>query len=64
MIIYSFLTTSLSITLLSLLNSAGIFLSLSISTLPGFAFKLSNYDFPAKLDVSTPVAPFKSAFVA
>ena len=47
-----FLTTSLSTTFLSLLKSAGTVFSLSISILS---------DLAAKLDVSTPAAPLKSA---
>ena len=54
-----FLTTSLFITLLNLLKSTG-----TIFTLSTLAFKLVMFDFSARLDVSIPVAPFKSVYVA
>ena len=62
-----FLTISLSTTLLcllSLLTSAGAVFALPSSILYTSAFKLAKFYFDAKLDVSTSVAPFKSAFVA
>ena len=59
-----FLTTSLSISLLSLLKTGEAVFRLSISILSTSASKLAKSDVPAKLDVSTSVAPFKSAFVA
>ena len=58
---------SLSTTLLrvlSLLTSAWAVFALSLSILSTSAFKLAKFYFAAKLDVSTSVAPLKSAFVA
>ena len=50
--------------LLSLLKSPGTLFSLSVSILSTSVFNLAKSAFAAKLDVSAPVAPFKSAFVA
>ena len=58
-----FLTTSLCTTLLNLIKSTGTLLNLSISILSTSVFNLARLDFIARLEVSTPVAPFKSAFV-
>ena len=55
-ITHSFLV--LSFTLLSLLESSGTAVSLSILILSTSAFKLAKSDFGAKQDVSTPVARF------
>ena len=46
--------TSLSTILLRLLRSAGIFFSVSKSTLSTSAFRLAKSDFVARLDVSRP----------
>ena len=59
-----FLATSLSTILFTLLKSVGAIFSSSISTSSTSSFKLAKSDFVAKLDESTPVAPFKYAFVA
>ena len=59
-----FLTTSLSTTLLRLIEPAGTVFNLSISILSTSAFKLAKSDFAAKLDVPNSVIPFKSDFVA
>ena len=48
---YSFLTASISTTLLSLLKSAGVVFSLSMSILSISAFTLAKSDFAAKVDV-------------
>ena len=58
-----FLVT-LSAALLSLLKSVETVFNLSTSVLSTTAFNVTKSDFAAKLDVSTPVALFKSAFVA
>ena len=50
--------------MLSLLKSTGTVFNLSTSILSTSAFKLAKSDFAANLEVSTPVAFFKSAFVA
>ena len=47
-----------------LTTSVGTFFSLSMSNLSTLDFKLAKSTFLANLDVSTPVAFFKSAFVA
>ena len=59
-----FLTTSFFTTSLSLLKSTGIVINLSISNLSTSVFKLAKFDFSAKLEVSIPVASFKSNFIA
>ena len=51
-------------TSLSLLKSTGTGTNLSISNLSISAFKLAKSDFATGLDVSIPVAFFKSIFVA
>ena len=58
-----FLTTSLFNTLLSLLKSTGTVCNLSKSFLSISAFRIVKSDFAANLDVTTPVAFFKSVFV-
>ena len=55
---------TLSATLLSLLKSMETVFNLSTSVLSTTALNVAKSDFAAKLDVSTPVALFKSAFVA
>ena len=55
---------NLSALLFKLLKSSGTVFNLSTSILPTSAFKLAKSDFAANLDVSIPVAFFKSAFVA
>ena len=62
--IYSFLTTSFFTISLSLLESTGTGTNLSISNLSTSVFKRAKFDFSAILEVSIPVASFKSAFVA
>ena len=59
-----FLTTSLFTTFCSLLKSVGTVFNLCTSNLSTPAFNLAKSNFAARLDVSTHVAPFKSAFVA
>ena len=59
-----FLTTSLFSRLLSLLKSTGTVFNLSASILSTSAFKPAKSDFDAKLDVSAPIAFFKSVFIA
>ena len=59
-----FLRTLFFTTSLSLLKSTGTGTNLSISSLSTSVFKLAKFDFSAKLEVSIPVASFKSAFVA
>ena len=54
----------MSTSLLCLLKTAGTVLNLSISKLSILVFKLAQYLFNASVDVSTPVAPFNSTFVA
>ena len=51
-----FLTTSLFTTTLSLLKSTGTSTNLSISNLSTPVFKLPNFDFSSKLEVSITVA--------
>ena len=58
-----FLTTLLLTTLLSLLKSTGTVFNLTISILSASTFNLAKFDFNARLDVSVPVAFFKSVFV-
>ena len=60
----TFLTTPFFTTSLSLLKSTGTGTNLSISNWSTSAFKLNKSDFAASLDVSIPVAFFKSIFVA
>ena len=57
-------TSSLSNLFFKLLKLVGIFFSLSISNLSTLDFTLAKSTFLANFDVSTPVALFKSAFVA
>ena len=57
-------TANLSTLLLKLLKLLGTFFNSSISKLSTSDFKLAKSVFLAKSDVSTPVAIFKSAFVA
>ena len=59
-----FLTKSFSTTTLNLHKSTGTGTNLSISYLSISVFKLAKSDFAASLDVSIPVAFFKSDFVA
>ena len=59
-----FLTILLFTILLSLLKSIGKGFKLSISIFSTSAFKLAKSDFAANLEVSIPVAFFKSVFVA
>ena len=59
-----FLTTSFFTTLFSLFKSIGAVFNLSISILSTSVFNLDKFDFNARLDVSIPVAFFKSVFVA
>ena len=49
--------------MLNLIKSTETVLNLSISILSTSVFNLAKLDFIARLEVSTPVAPFKSAFV-
>ena len=58
-----FLILSLSATLLSLLKPVGTVSCLSISVLSTLAFRLVKSYFASKLDVSAPVATFRSVFV-
>ena len=60
----SFLSTSLSITLLSSLKPLGKGFNLPISNLSTFDFRSVNSISLANSGVSMPVAPFKSDFVA
>ena len=57
---HGFLITSWSTTFFSLLKSAGTVFSLSTFIISTCAFKLAKSDITAKLNVSTPVSPFKS----
>ena len=59
-----FLTILLFTILLSLLKSIGKGFILSISIFSTSAFKLAKSDFAANLEVSIPIAFFKSVFVA
>ena len=59
-----FLTTSCFTASLNLLTSTGTGTNLSICNLSTSVFKLARFDFSAKLEVSIPVASFKSAFVS
>ena len=59
-----FLTAPLLTALLNLLKSTGTVFNLSTSILSTSVFKLAKFDSSAKLEVSIPVASFKSAFVA
>ena len=59
-----FLTTSISTTLLSFLKPPGTIFSLYQSIWSTSTFELAKSVFSAKLDVSTPVAPIKSSFIA
>ena len=59
-----FLTILLFTILLSLLKSIGKGFKLSISIFSTSAFKLVKSDFAANLEVSIPIAFFKSVFVA
>ena len=59
-----FLTILLFTILLSLLKSIGKGFKLSISIFSTSAFKLAKSDFAANLEVSIPIAFFKSVFVA
>ena len=59
-----FLTTSLFTTLLNLLKSTGTVFNFSISILSTSAFKLAKFGFSSILEVSIPVAFFKSDFVS
>ena len=57
----SFLTTSLFTILLNLLKSTGVVFNFSVSILSTSAFKFAKFGFSANLEVSIPVAFFKSA---
>ena len=57
-------TSNLSTLLFKLLKLVGTFFNLSISDLFTLDFKLAKSTFLGNFDVSTPVAFFKSAFVA
>ena len=57
-------TSNLSTLLIKLLKLVDKFFNLSISNLSPLDFKLAQSTFSADHDVSTPVAFFKSAFVA
>ena len=57
-------TFNLSTLLFKFLKLIGTFFSLSISNLPTLDFKLAKSTFLANVDVSTPLAFFKSTFVA
>ena len=59
-----FLTTSIFTVSLNLLKSARTGTNLSISNLSTSDFKFAKFDFISNLDVPSPVAFFKSAFVA
>ena len=59
-----FLTTSFFTTSLSLHKSAWTGINLPISNLSASAFRLAKLDFAASLDISIPVAFFKSVFLA
>ena len=59
-----FLTTSFFTRSLSLLKSIGTGINLLTSNLSTSAFKLAESDFAANLEVSIPVAFFKSSFLA
>ena len=59
-----FFTTSFLTALLSLANSIGTDVSLSISSLPTSVFKLAKFDFSAELLTSICDIFFKSVFVA
>ena len=59
-----FFTTYLFTTSLSLLKSTGAGTNLSIPNLSTSIFKLANFDFSAKLEVSTCEIFLISAFVA
>ena len=61
---HCFLTTFLFTTLLSLLKSTGTVCNLSASNLATFHLKLAKSFFLTNCDVSMPVAPFQSHFVA
>ena len=50
----------MSTTLLNILKSVETVIGLCISILSISTFKLPKSDFAAKLDISTPVAPFTS----
>ena len=54
----SFLKTSLFTTVHSFLKLTETVINLPISILSNSAFKLAKSDFDARLDASTPVAPF------
>ena len=56
--------SNLSTVRCKLLKLVGTFFNLSISNRSTSAFKLTRSDFAANLDVSIPVAAFKSNFVA
>ena len=58
------MATSFLTTLLNLLKSIGTVFNLFVSVESTSAFRLARPDFAANLDVSTPVAFFKSNFVA
>ena len=55
---------SLFTTLISLPKSPGTVFNFSTFNLSTSAFYLGKFNFAATLDVLTPAAPFKSAFVA
>ena len=61
---YTVFLTTFFTTSLSLLKSTGTGTNLSISNLSTSVFKLAKFDFRATLEVSIPVASFRSAFVA
>ena len=56
--------TSLFTALLSLLRSTKTAFWLPMSILSASTFKLVKLNFAVRLDISTPVASFKSAFVS
>ena len=63
-VVSSFPIPNLSTLLFKLLRLVGTLFNLSIFNLSTSAFKLTKSDFAANLDVSIPVAFFKSDFVA
>ena len=61
-VVSNFTISNLSTLLFKLLKSFGTLFNLSISNLLTSGFKLTKSDFVASLDVSVPVAFFKSFF--
>ena len=60
----AFLATLFLTTSLNLLKSTGTVASLSMSNLPTSVFRLAEFVFSAKFEVSTCVTFFRSVFVA